>query len=621
MKSHYLFFLLIPIVIFSQIYLLAPDKKFGLIDVDNGTLYGFRQLRDKYPDNLQFVINSYKSWGTYSHQFYYLGILNYFFGTNFENYHLVAHVFKIIATIGIYPLFYFLSGSSLVAFLGAILYSASPSSMGSMYGISNGNDYPAILTLTIFLWIYLYSFKKNILSLKLLLWMFVFFFSSLIISPERSLPIIILVLFFEAIWILRQYSKTRLLISIKRVGILLSPIFLFLILKPPSNAVGSVSTLLANTGNLLNEIRMGRGDYLLNPFISLSSTFLPDKYWTLIGIVQTDNFVEYMVRLLTVPLVTIFIPTLIIITFISKKPLRFILLVFLITMFGGVFSYFGALGHQGALINQAVAGFYILGLAVGFLIEYLESKNNLYFGLFFGPFVSFIFILTMWLTSGKMDPFQGVFRYLTIASIFSNLFLACIVVLLYKRIYKRSLKSELTNSLYQKNMFFKLLSLLPFLLIIQIIRLNITDIDDYYKHSLAIGYGWEDQNKMRQLLLPYYQNLSLGSPKIIYADIHTDAINTQYYSNTIYAGWDAWPMWFPSVNFKPGIIPYMAIDYSVLKSWIIRRDGATGIFYPGTFLSYQPTFYKSENFFAVRFINGKLIDITPEIKEELKLND
>lgn len=608
MRSHYLFFILIPIVIFSQIYLLAPDLKFGLIDVDNGTLYGFRQLRDKYPDNLQFVINSYKSWGTYSHQFYYLGILNYLFGTNFENYHIIAHIFKIIATIGLYPLFYFLSGSSLVAFLGAILYSFSPSSMGSLYGISNGNDYPAILILSIFLWIYLFSFKNNNFSLKLLFWMFVFFFSSLIISPERSIPIIILVLIFETIFLLRNHSKLRLLTSIKRAGLLFMPIFLFLILKPPSNATGSLSTLLANTGNLLNGIMMGRGDYLLNPFISLSSTFLPDKYWTLIGIVQTDNFLEYMVRLLTLPLVTVFIPTSIIIAFFSKKPLRFILIVFLITVFGGVFSYFGALGHQGALINQAVAGFYILGLAVGFLMEYLESKNNLYFGLFFGPFISFVFILTMWLTSGSMDTFKGIYRYLTIASIFSCLFLGNIIALLFKRIYRKSL-------------FFKLLSLLPFLLLIQVIRLNIGEIKDYYDHSLAIGYGWEDQNKMRQLLLPYYRNLSLGSPRIIYADIHTDAINTQYYSNTIYAGWDAWPMYFPGVNFKPGIIPYMAIDYSVLKSWVIKRDGTTGIFYPGTFLSYKPTFYRSENFFAIRFVNRNLIDITQEIKEELKLND
>lgn len=616
MKSHYLFFLLIPIVIFSQIYLLAPDLKFGLIDVDNGTLYGFRQLRDKYPDNLQFIINSYKSWGTYSHQFYYMGILNYLFGDNFENYHIIAHIFKIIATIGIYPLIYFLSGSSLVAFLGTVFYSFSPSSMGSLYGISNGNDYPAILTLSIFLGIYLYSFKKNILSLKLLLWCFLFFFSSLIISPERSIPIIILVSIFEMIFFLRHPSRLKLLTSIKRAGLLFIPIFLFLILKPPSNAVGSVSTLLANTGNLLNGIRMGRGDYLLNPFISLSSTFLPDKYWTFIGIIQTDNFVEYMVRLLTIPLVTVFIPTFIIIAILSKKPLRFILLVFLITMFGGVFSYFGALGHQGMLINQAVAGFYILGLAVGFLMEYLENeqvlsfgnRNNLYFGLFFGPFISFIFILTMWLTSGNMDTFRGIYRYLTIASIFSCLFLGNIIALLFKRIY-------------QEKMIFKLISFLPFLLLIQIVRLNIAEVEDYYDHSLAIGYGWEDQNKMRQLLLPYYRNLSLGSPRIIYADVHTDAINTQYYSNTIYAGWDAWPMWFPGVNFKQGIIPYMVIDYSVLKSWVTERDGTIGIFYPGSFLSYKPTFYKSENFFAVRFVNRQLIDITKEIKGELKLND
>lgn len=598
MKTHYLFFLLIPIAVFSQIYLLASDLKIGLIDVDNGTLYGFRQLRDKYPDNLQFLINSYKSWGTYSHQFYYLGILNYLFGPNFENYHIIAHVFKIIATIGMYPLFYFLSGSSLVAFLGAIFYSFSPSSMGSMYGISNGNDYPAILTISAFLWIYLYSFKKNIFSPKLLLWMFVFFFSSLIISPERSIPILVLVLILEVVFLLKQPSKIRLLISSKRAGLLFIPIILFLILKPPSNAVGSISTLLANTGNLINGIRMGRGDYLLNPFISLSSTFLPDKYWSLIGMAQTDNFVEYMVRLITIPMLTLFIPSFIIIALISKRPLRLILIVFLATLFGGVFSYFAAAGHPGMLINQAIAGFYILGLSAGFLMEYLEKKNNLYFGLFFGPFVAFIFILTMWLTSGSMDTFKGIYRYLTIAAIFSSLFLGNIIALLHKRIF-----------------------LLPFLVLIVIIWLNIGEIKDYYDRALNIGYGWEDQNRMRQLLLPYYQGLTVDNPRIIYVDIHSDAVNTQYYSNTIYAGWDAWPAWFPSVDFKPGIIPYMVADYSALKSWVREDMGKTGIFYPGTFLSYKPTFYTSENFFAVRFVNRQLLDVTDEIKEELKLND
>lgn len=170
-------------------------------------------------------------------------------------------------------------------------------------------------------------------------------------------------------------------------------------------------------------------------------------------------------------------------------------------------------------------------------------------------------------------------------------------------------------------MVFIILSLLPFLLLIQIIRLNIGEIKDYYDHSFAIGYGWEDQNKMRQLLLPYYQNLSSDNPRLIYVDVHTDAVNTQYYSNTVYAGWDAWPMYWPNVGFKSGLIPYMAIDYYTLKSWVTKRDGTTGIFYPGTFLSYKPTFYRPENFFAVRLVNRQLIDITDQVKEELGLND
>lgn len=212
----------------------------------------------------------------------------------------------------------------------------------------------------------------------------------------------------------------------------------------------------------------------------------------------------------------------------------------------------------------------------------------------------------MWLSSGSMDTFKGIHRYLTISSLFSSLFLGNIIVLLYQK-------------LYQKKVFFKLLSLLPFLLLIQIIRLNIGEIKDYYNYSFAIGYGYEDQIKMRQLLFPYYQNLSLDNPRLIYVDINTDQINTQYYSNTIYAGWNAWPMWWPNIGFKQEIVPNMITNYNTLKSWVREKDGRTGIYYNGSF--YKPTFYKPENFFAIQLVNRQVIDITNQVKEELKLND
>ncbi len=170
-------------------------------------------------------------------------------------------------------------------------------------------------------------------------------------------------------------------------------------------------------------------------------------------------------------------------------------------------------------------------------------------------------------------------------------------------------------------MFFKLLSLLPFLLLIQIVRLNLVEIKDYYDHSLVIGYGWEDQNKMRQLLFPYYQNLSIDNPRLIYVDVHTDSINTQYYSNTIYAGGHAWPQYWSNVGFKPEIVPQMIIDYPMLMSWVTKKDGEIGLFDKGISQSYKPTFYKPKNFFAVRFVNRELVDITSQVKEELKLND
>lgn len=604
-KKHSLFFLLIPIVIISQLYILAPHLKFGLIDLDNGETYDFRELRAKHPDKAQFLIESYKLWGAYSHQYYYLGLLNFFFGSNFESYHQVTHVLKIIATITAYPLFFVISGSSFAAFLASIVFAFSPSAAGSLESVIHGITYGAIITFNIFLSLYIFFVKNRVSKFSLLFVCGVFLLLSLVFSPIKLYPTIMLVLIFELIWLVRNRSKSSLIISIKRAFILLSPFLIFFVFKPAENEIGGFNKLWVHIVSLVESLSNGRLDHLLIPFVALSTTILPPKFWDFIGINQTSVFIEYLVHLFTISMAVLIIPTALLAGILSKKILKFCLVVFLTTAIGGILTYFFSIGHSGILINQAIAGFFLLGLSLAFLIEWLHNKNQLYIGLFFGPLVAFFYIINIWSGSGELDLFfSGVHRYVSVPSIFTSLFLGTLITALYK-------------SLKQKSKL-KLLSFLPFLILIPVILLSIKEINSWYDYQFAIGFQEEDKIYMRSQLNQYFQNLDPDNPRLIYIDIYTDRENTQYYGNTVVAGFNVWPIWLPNINFKRELVPYLTTDFNLLKSSVTRVNGQKGILYNQT-LYKRGVFYKPENFYALLLKSKKVIDITEQVKTELGL--
>lgn len=604
-KKHSLFFLLIPIVVFSQMYLLAPHLKFGLIDLDNGELYDFRELRAKNPDNIQFFIKSYKLWGAYSHQYYYMGLLNFFFGSNFESYHQTAHVLKIIATISAYPLFFVISGSSLTAFIAAIIFAFSPAAVGSLESVIHGTTYAAIIMLNIFLSFYIYFVKKRISKFSLVFVSLIFLLLSLAFSTVKVYPAVILIVIFEFIYLLRNRSKANLVISIKRAFVLLSPLLLVFIFKPAENEIGAFGKLSVHIVSLIKSLTMGRLDHLLIPFVALSTTVLSAKSWNFLGMAQTNSLFEYLGHLLTMPMMILMTLTALLAGILSKKILKFCLVVFLTTAIGGILTYLFSIGHSGIQINQAIAGFFVLGLSFAFLIEWLNNKNQLYIGLFFGPLVAFFYIVNIWSGSGELELFfTGVHRYLTVTSVFTSLFLGNLIVLLYKSILQ---KTKL-----------KLFSFLPMLLLIPIIFSSIQEINDWYNYSFAIGFGEEDKIYMRVQLKPYFQNLNLDNPKLIYIDTYTDKENTQYYGNTITAGFNVWPEWLPNINFKGELIPYLTMDFNLLKSSVTQVNDQKGILYYQT-LYKRSVFYKPENFYAILLKDKKVIDITDQVKTELGL--
>jgi hypothetical protein len=89
-------------------------------------------------------------------QVYYIGILNYFFGLNYQLYQVTNIVIKTIATVSIFPLVLIIFKRRLLAFLTTLLYGASFMGSKSLEYVVKGTDYLAIIPMNIFFIFYYY---------------------------------------------------------------------------------------------------------------------------------------------------------------------------------------------------------------------------------------------------------------------------------------------------------------------------------------------------------------------------------------------------------------------------------------------------------------------------------
>lgn len=590
-RKHLLFFALIPIVTVSQLYLLQPHLKYGFNDLDYGYRYIFYVKEQWYPNIFQFLYEIYKHSLVYFHQYLLVGILNYFFGENILPYLYLTHTLKILATLSIYPLFFILSGSSLVAFISAIIYSFSGSTVGALEALIEGDYYLAIIMLSIFLSIYFYLIKKRIEKINLLILSLLFLLATLLFCTERTYPVILLILILEFVLLVKDHSVSNIKRVLKRASILLSPILLVIILQP----VIIIHFIGPNTQKLLRFLSEGKTELLLIPFTTFTSIFLPSRYWTLSLLMITGIiFGSFIIILL------------------SKKPPRLLLITISVWLLGTILTYFlskDADWYRKFAI-MASAGFYILGLSTSFLLEWLENKEQLFIGLFLGPFYSFLFILSTWAgTNERLDVFVDVHRYLTIPAIFSSFFWGNLIVVLQNRLKSK----KILRALYTA----PIIIILPMLLVI-----GSREIKDYFSYKLLSGFAFEDRKYMRQQLLPYYQNLSADNPRLIYIDMYFDHKNKDFYEETLYSAWNAWPLGLPTVDYREEFVPVIIKDYDLLKSAVIEKEEGKGILFESALaISWinKKTFYEPKNFYALRIIDRKVIDITDQVKQELGL--
>lgn len=603
LPRYWYLFLLVLVIIISQIILLEPHLKYGFSDVD----WGFLSIyKTQNPYTIHQFIKNIEIGGTlggvYTHQIYYIGIQNDIFGLNFKSFQITAHVFKILAILSVFPLFLAISGSSLVAFIATIIFGFSYSTVGTMYTVVTSSDYSAIFSMGIFTLLYWYIVKRNIGNWLILFLLFLLLILTLFLSTERmyQLPLFIALTEGFLVWQRQKLNKN----TVKRLLVMFMPLILIFLAKP----MIFLSYFLSHGGEIVQRISAGNWNLLLTPVIALGSIISLPEYTKFLGVPRMDNFGSFLDFLISGPLLILILVTIAFATLIFKK---FYIIIFqivvLMILFSIILYILGThfFDHQISIgsIVQALVGFYILSLSIVSLTYWINHKDRLLIGLFIGPFLAFLYIFLTWIGAATSEVFVGVHRYLTIPALFMSLFLANLFGIIFLKLWK----------LPQNIKYLKILSVAPLLLLIFFINTNVKEIQYFFNYQLISGFGAADKNLMRSQLNSYLNNLSNDRPSLFYFDITEDQINGYYYDNTLLGGFASWMLWHPSINFNKDLAPKAFWNNpELLKASVQSKNGEKVIIF-------EKKVYNINNFYAFKLKDKKVVDIKDEILSHIGL--
>lgn len=621
LKAFLPFILLISLVSLLQYFILQPHLRYAFADVDWNFLLSYKNISLFSHDPISHFTNSWSKWGVYTYQVYYIGLIQNFFGMDYINFQIVTHVFKIIATLSIYPLIYLVTKSKLAAFLTTIIYAVAYSSVGVMYTVVTSGLFVAIPMMSLFLIWYWYLINKKENSPLDILIAVVLFFSTLILATERMYPLAPGIVLIEGFWWFKNnYSKKTLLAIIKRLSVF-AVVFAVIFLFNRSDYVGFFG---GNTTDTYSRLIWGNWQVLMSPFISLGSLFLPRDYWKYLGVPNIDSLSSYVGFLINGPLLPLTIITAFLSVFLSKRKRRFMVSILVPTFIFSLLVYILS-SHQLYIpesakmhfdittIIPALIGGFVISLITTLFKEWINQgmKDNLVISMIGGVVISLIFIVLTWVAADYTLIFTGVHRYLTLPSIGSSLFIAGLITIIFKKL--QSIKATQT------------LSYLIFLVLVPIIFFNAVVIKDYFNYELSYaGTDATGHIRMKNKLWLYLGGISKTEPSIFYFDESQDHDNGYFNETTVLAGFNSWMRFRGSdivpEELTPGLLRSnlmcpgeRSICLPKVQELITQKNSEKGILYGGIF-------YKGKNFYAFRFINKDIVDIKQEIVKAIGLD-
>lgn len=617
------FLIIFPIVAILQYIILKPHLLYGFADIDWAGLLQYKYITN--PLSLKSFFNFLSEAGVYTTQYYYIGIQEYFFGLDYYKYNLVANVLKFLSTITVFPLIFIITKRKLIAALGTLIYAFSFTSIAALYTVMTSINYLGVALMNIFIWLYWYLAEKNRLSWKLVLPTIACFYLALLFATERMYPLVPFIIIgeFFYIWV-QKFSKISITSAFKRLLLLFSPAIVLTIIKP-SVLNTSINFFVGMSQLLFQKIAEGNWHLIFTPFTALGSMFLPKEYQIPLGTINLNSLTDYLGYLFGGPLLVFGSITLILGFLLSQQPRRFTITTFAILIPLMLFSFYMATRRlsinpdlvdawgklrmyfdPGFVMPPALVGMLVLSLACAFFLEWIntKAKDNLTLALFIGSIFAFFFILLTWLPSDMALVFVGIHRYFTIPAIGISLFLATTIVLIYEKM--------------RSNKILKPISLTVFLLLFPLLTIYNQSISNYFAYELDFaGTRASEHIRMKNKLLSHVKNLSESEPSVFFFDESRDVANSYFNETTVLAGFYFWIM-FRGDHILPIKAPKLIRSYFLcggngkfcpeeLKKAVVGKNGIKG-------LSFDNTFYKAENFYAFRFINRDLYDITDELK-------
>lgn len=619
-KDFLIFILLSLLVVGLQYFILQPHLRYGFADVDWSFLLSFKELSSLYHDPISHVINGWKKWGVYTYQMYYIGLNEQFFGLDYRVFQIVTLIFKVIATLSLYPVIYLITKSKLAAFLTTLIYAVAYSPVGVMYTVVTSGLFIAISVMNLFFVWYLKLINQGKNSLWGILISVILFSATLLLATERMYPLIPAVILIEFFWWFKNgYSKTILFQGLKRLSGFLV-LFLAAFLYNPS----IFTPVSGNIEVTYQKFMLGNWQVILSPIISLGSLFVPKDYWPIFGVPNINSIFAYIGFLLSGPMVIFSFLSIALSIFLSRKKIRFILNTLIFFLISAL-SVYVLSTHQLSIpdsvrmhfdfgyIIPALIGSYTVSLTLVLFTEWLNSgkKDILLISIVGGIALSLLFIITTWLAADWILVFFGVHRYLTIPAIGSSLLIAGLMTIAFRKL--KAIK--VTSSL----------SYLIFLLLVPLIIFNAKVIGDYFKYELEYaGTDAAGHIRMKNKLWSYLTNFSNTEPSIFYFDESADHDNGYFDETTIMAGFNYWMRFrgrdIVDAKLTPALLRSnlicpepRSICLSKVKEFVTIKDGEKGVLYGNVF-------YKKENFYAFRFINRDIVDIREEVVKIIELD-
>lgn len=600
-KKNLSFFVLILVVIASQVIILKPHLKYGFSDVD----WGFLSIyKNQNPYSISQFIDNFKTGGTrggvYTHQIYYIGIQHDFFGLDFKSFQVTTHVFKILATLAVFPLFLAISGSSLAAFIATILFAFSHSTVGTMYTVVTSSDYSAIFSMGIFVSVYWYVVRKNSGKASWLLIVLLLLILTLFLSTERMYQLPIFIALTEAfiLWQRRKLDRN----TKKRVIVIFLPLFLIFLIKPIV-----FLDFLQHGVELVQGVAAGEWNLLLTPFIVLGSIILPHDYAKYLGTARLDNFGSFLDFLISGPLPILATATAVFGICIFKQAHIKIIQILALTLVFSVFLYIAGshfINHKISVesITQALVGLYLLAFAIISLFSWFKTKERRLIGLFVAPILALLYILFTWIGASIIEVFSGAHRYLTIPAMLISLFWGTLFGIIFFRI----------SSLSKKSVTLKMIAIAPAILFMMLfIKINSEEIQAFFKGQLFNGFGAEDKQLMRSQLINLTPNLSAEKPSLFYFDFSEDKDRGYYYDNTLLGGFGSWMLWHPQIDLNESISPKVFWnDPKKLRSTYEIRDNKN-VFY------IYDRLFEVDDFYAFKIKDRKIYDIKKDLLNKM----